>query len=563
MAATWDRLPELILTHVYSFLDRRDRVAASEVCEAWSRALRAPSIWRHVCIRLDRDLLQPPDPQVANNKIVIKLSPIGSKREYLKLLITSYHSIGFCEDIFNGIVKSIERVGLSWDKLTSVTTDGAPSMTGVKQGFRVNDAICTDRRSRAHILHIQCLVFDMPALDSVRDFTSGSLESNSNILKPKEPLAVHLIRLFGQHMHRMDLMWTRPLAASLQIFPRPRIPRGAQVEAGVAFLSLLRTSDVQIQALYLFDWVYSYKWEGRSKLLFALTIFLSSQRKLRVLNIQNASLSLGEAMRLLTAVSRSCGSVLKSLDLRGAFREWQVPHTSPRYLALLGHLTALSILRLDYSALSDAVLTALSVSTGNSLTQLQVAIRDTDNHQHALSDGAWSHLVTSCPNLRVAFSIVNITHYEDLCHFLLSSIPLNNFYLYSGSVWDQSRSRNFRRTVQRLLNYYTNTLEDVHLHLKNNREMLDDLLLQLLTRSSHLSNLQYDGILRNMNTVREICNLQLSLKTNFHTLHVRPRNLNNVNRSIVRDIRSKYTSQLAEQKVDLKIEDPSSIIVFS
>ncbi|KAJ4444802.1 hypothetical protein ANN_06599 [Periplaneta americana] len=402
-----------------------------------------------------------------------------------------------------------------------------------------------------------------------------------------------------------------------------------QVEAGVAFLSLLRTSDVQIQALYLFDWVYSYKWEGRSKLLFALTIFLrrffnrtltksrtlkqknncliySSQRKLCVLNIQNASLSLGEAMRLLTAVSRSCGSVLKSLDLRGAFREWQVPHTSPRYLALLGHLTALSILRLDYSALSDAVLTALSVSTGNSLTQLQVAIRDTDNHQHALSDGAWSHLVTSCPNLRVAFSIVederngfhryktlstcdwnlahtcskclmvdtrmkfcscdfavNIAHYEDLCHFLLSSIPLNNFYLYSGSVWDQSRSRNFRRTVQRLLNYYTNTLEDVHLHLKNNREMLDDLLLQLLTRSSHLSNLQYDGILRNMNTVREICNLQLSLKTNFHTLHVRPRNLNNVNRSIVRDIRSKYTSQLAEQKVDLKIEDPSSIIVFS
>ncbi|PSN45562.1 hypothetical protein C0J52_21366 [Blattella germanica] len=294
--------------------------------------------------------------------------------------------------------------------------------------------------------------------------------------------------MFGQHLHRLDLIWSRPLASPLQHFPP-----GAQAEAGAAFLILLRSQDVQLRELVLTDWVFSYKWGHRGKLLYTLANFLSSQRKLEILSIQNACLGLGEAMRLLAATVRSCGLALKELDLCGAFRDWQAAHTNTKYLESLG---------------------------------------------------------------------LNIAHYEDLCYFLLPSIPLSNFQLLSGSVWDQSRSRNFRSTVRLLLSYYTDTLENIHLHLKNNREMLDDLLLELLNRCCQLSHLQYDGVLRNMDTVREMCLMQVNMKTNFHTLHVKPRTLNSTNRLIVRDICSKFTNKLAEQRVHLKIEDPSSVIVF-
>ena len=65
-AMAWDRLPELVVAHIFEYLSRRDRVAASEVCTSWGRALSAPSLWRTMELHLDRDLLQAPDPEVRN-----------------------------------------------------------------------------------------------------------------------------------------------------------------------------------------------------------------------------------------------------------------------------------------------------------------------------------------------------------------------------------------------------------------------------------------------------------------------------------------------------------------
>lgn len=53
---------------------------------------------------------------------------------------------------------------------------------------------------------------------------------------------------------------------------------------------------------------------------------------------------------------------------------------------------------------------------------------------------------------------VNISHYEDMSYLLLPSVPLASFQMFSGHVWDQSRSRNFRSTVGLLIDHYTNTL---------------------------------------------------------------------------------------------------------
>lgn len=51
------------------------------------------------------------------------------------------------------------------------------------------------------------------------------------------------------------------------------------------------------------------------------------------------------------------------------------------------------------------------------------------------------------------------------------------------------------------------------LQLRNNRELLDDLLVSMLIHCKRLTRLQYDGIIRNLETLREICQLQAEHKT--------------------------------------------------
>jgi len=51
------------------------------------------------------------------------------------------------------------------------------------------------------------------------------------------------------------------------------------------------------------------------------------------------------------------------------------------------------------------------------------------------------------------------------------------------------------------------------LQLRNNRESLDDLLMSMLIRCKRLMKLQYDGIIRSLETLNEICQLQAERKT--------------------------------------------------
>ncbi|XP_043579851.1 F-box only protein 39-like isoform X2 [Bombus pyrosoma] len=323
------------------------------------------------------------------------------------------------------------------------------------------------------------------------------------------PLAGELAAQYGQHMRSLELAWSRPY-----LLPREaRITRNIQAEAGADFLTIVRAKNVQLKKLILTDWIFICKWGNRSKLLYALANFLGCQHNLETLSLLNATLGVSDVLRLLASASKGSTEHLAYLDLRGAFREWQAPHSNPRYLRLLGRFRALTILRLDYPALSDQTLNALTNAAPRVLKTLHISVRDSDSRHHTITDTAWHNLVLVCPELTVSYTIVNISHYEDMCYFLLPSVPLARFQMFSGHVWDQSRSRNFRSTVGLLITHYTNTLAEVMLQLRNNREMLDDLLVSMLMRCKHLTRLQYDGIIRSLDTLRDICQLQAESKT--------------------------------------------------
>ncbi|XP_034242161.1 F-box only protein 39-like [Thrips palmi] len=295
----------------------------------------------------------------------------------------------------------------------------------------------------------------------------------------------------------------------------------------------------------------------RGQLLAALAAFLGSQRRLQVLSLENACLGVSEALRLLGAAARCSSATLGDLRLHAAFREWQAPHASPKFSRALRRLSPLSALSLNYPALSDATLVLLAECCGPALRSLSVTVRDTDHRQHALSQEAWTQAAAACPHLRVVLNIEHIGHFEDICVLLLPAVPLCGFRLYSGSVWDQSRSRAFRATLRLLTAHYHQSLECVQLNLKNSREQLDDVVLELLSRCRRLSFFQFDGVLRHLDTVKDICRLRLDASINFQTIHVRPKIANNSIRAAAKDIATAFQEPLSQRTVDFRIEVPA------
>lgn len=179
---------------------------------------------------------------------------------------------------------------------------------------------------------------------------------------------------------------------------------------------------------------------------------------------------MNDVLRLLGTVAKGSGEHLASLDLRGAFREWQAPHdnpryvekkkkknrntyakifcgtiyetversmrkkivttsfvetfgkkrrkkkriknrstrvfgTSSRYLRLLSRFRALTLLKLDYPALSNHALNALANGASRTLKSLHVSVKDSDSRQHTIADAAWRNLALACPALTVSYTI--------------------------------------------------------------------------------------------------------------------------------------------------------------
>lgn len=218
------------------------------------------------------------------------------------------------------------------------------------------------------------------------------------------PLAGELAAKYGQHIRSLELAWSRPY-----LLPREaRITRNIQAEAGADFLTIVRAKNVQLRKLILTDWIFICKWGNRGKLLYALANFLGCQHNLETLSLLNATLGVSDVLRLLASASKSSTEHLAYLDLRGAFREWQAPHSNPRYLRLLGRFRALTILRLDYPALSDQTLIALTNAAPRVLKTLHISVRDSDSRHHTITDTAWHNLVLVCPELTVSYTIGTI-----------------------------------------------------------------------------------------------------------------------------------------------------------
>ncbi|XP_044735430.1 F-box/LRR-repeat protein 8-like [Chrysoperla carnea] len=372
----------------------------------------------------------------------------------------------------------------------------------------------------------------------------------------KEPWTNILTMKFGRYIHSLDLAWSKPY------MPRQWIRDRLNLIAhdSCRYFMLLTGEGVQLTCLRLTDWFFAWKFK---KMTYHLSNFISTQTKLEYVSFYNANLGPPEMLKLLSSCTRSSHNSLRYVDIRSAFHEWQTAFSFPRFIRALERLQFLTVLKIDYPSLSNETLYAIGRSANNVLSFLDIRVRDSDSRGHLISEDAWHDLCSKCKNLRVGLKLINICHFEDTSYLLVRGMPLRNFSMISGFVWDQSRSRNLRATLKLLIVNFYETLVEVHLHLRNNREQLDDLLITMLKQCPLLQKLDYDGILRSMEVVRDICDLQCDpTYSKFKEIYIQPRSLNLYNHSVIQQLQSEFGYKMKSLNIDFHIEDASSVLMF-
>lgn len=60
-------------------------------------------------------------------------------------------------NIFEAVLEAVEKMGLKWDKLCGVTTDGAPAMTGERKGMA--SMVCAKvKESGGEAVRMHCII---------------------------------------------------------------------------------------------------------------------------------------------------------------------------------------------------------------------------------------------------------------------------------------------------------------------------------------------------------------------------------------------------------------------
>ncbi|XP_057661612.1 uncharacterized protein LOC130897063 isoform X2 [Diorhabda carinulata] len=238
------------------------------------------------------------------------------------------------------------------------------------------------------------------------------------------------------------------------------------------------------------------------------------QSNLKKLIFHNINLPKNECLRILNACVGSKLTVTH-LEIHNNYYNFNTAFDTIEFVVFLEEFLCLTELRLDYFILSrPKVMDVITENGKDRLKFLEIYFDETDLHSIIIPENKWRKLNKYCPDIKVSIKIRNICHYEQIEFiFLMDTIPLNSFTMVTSYKFDQKVSRNFGTTLHRLINNYHNTIEKINLDLKNNRENLDDVLLDIILKCPKLKTLFFDGIVNdNMNLFHEICHYKQTAK---------------------------------------------------
>ncbi|XP_049817358.1 F-box only protein 39 isoform X2 [Aethina tumida] len=347
-----------------------------------------------------------------------------------------------------------------------------------------------------------------------------------------DPSTMICTRYFSKYIKSLEIGWAHPERMGSWLPLKHR----ALTKRTVRWLSVLIESNVQLNYIKIFDWYDVFKCK---KIIYHLNRFLV-QDNLSNITFNNLNMYRDDCIKLfISSLSKGSNETINYISLHNTSC-YQLAYDSQQFQSLVQGLSNLKVIELDYFILSRSVIRALIGRHNKNLRYLHVGIRDASGSPILEED--WRKLSHSCPQLTVGFTITNVVHYDAVCNFLKPNIPLSSFSMYTG-MGDQSK-RHFRRSIHLLVKHYHETLENINLQLRNHSEILDDDILNLVKSCPKLTGVNFGGVITNMNTVRDICQLKENKNTKY--VHVKLKKRDD-------DERTQVTDEYFKKGIDFKI----------
>nr|CAH7723987.1 unnamed protein product [Callosobruchus chinensis] len=307
---------------------------------------------------------------------------------------------------------------------------------------------------------------------------------------------------FSRHIRSLEFGWQTPLVHNRWLPLRVH----DLTKKVVHYIFCLTKNNVQISSFKLFDWYELYPFR---KIIYHLSRFLKHQTKLRTLIFHNLVLPKSECVKIFDS-SIGFDNALTYFEVHNYLYNFNTVFASEIFLKYLRRMQCLKKLKLDYFIVSRNDVIDIIVESEvqqKTLELLEIIIDDTDIHSVLIPSVKWRKFKELCSYVHLSFVIRNICHYEQLEFiFLMGEIPLKSFSLICGCKHNQTRSRNLRLTLSKMIEKYHKTLEYVSLDIRNNKENLESTLLRIIYECRKLKRLVFDGIVNeNMELFYEIC----------------------------------------------------------
>ncbi|KAF5298522.1 hypothetical protein FQR65_LT00064 [Abscondita terminalis] len=366
-------------------------------------------------------------------------------------------------------------------------------------------------------------------------------------------------RTYHQFFKAMEFCWSNPRlpARWMQHDLKEFSKRACQ------YIMLLQNSYIQLNSIKIVDW---YEVPYLKKIIYHLCKFLRSQLHLVRVSFFNTNFYKPECVKLLSACLTTINTI-HYLDISNCHHPNPVFYDPVPMKPCFDHLHCLQILKVDYTAFSSGLMDALLVHKNTSLKRIDMMVRENDYLQSLISDQAWTSLHKQCPSLKVAIHIKNRCHFEDISQLFQETMPLTAFTLTCGKIWDQTRSREFRSTLSLVIKNYHKILERVYLQINYNREILDELLITLLNKCVNLQFLEFHGIIKSIDLLRQICRIQTEKPNNsndFKYFCIVPKDMNFENHYLFTQLNHDFANKFRDRNIDFSINNFSNKnLVFS
>ncbi|RZC32450.1 F-box only protein 39 [Asbolus verrucosus] len=277
-----------------------------------------------------------------------------------------------------------------------------------------------------------------------------------------EPSTILLLRDYCKYVKNLEFGWSVSNKSKLGPVVFKELTKRA-----VRFFLILHDNFTQIHKLKISNWL---DFTAFQKITYHLSRFL----KVNFTKMMTACLS--------------SKTTITYLDLHNC--DYCQYFDAVYFRSCIEELSYLKTFKLDYYILACNLIDSIVTSRNRCLENLELVL----GGNRVISNDQWRLLNNACPNLKVKI-ISNV--YSDLERYLAQSIPLVAFSVTIPRSLNRETRYNFLKTLHLLIITYYKTLVYLDVRIRNDVDILDEVLTMAIKKYSRLKTLAFNGVLEN------------------------------------------------------------------